>query len=277
MEFKKGTSWKYKLQISIDSAILKSKTYDEFLKLMETYNYEIKFGKHIAFRKKGQTRFTRAKTIGADYTESRIKGRISDKNKVHLFTKSNNTKERIINIKNNKKAQASKGYEIWARKYNMKLTAKTLNTLRKYEIKDFSELDILIRSKSEERQRLLSEIKLMEKEMETITKIVESINIINVNAKIYKVYQMNLDNENFYNSYKSSITKYEAANKYLQSINYKKNDIKELSIKFDEINNLKENLMSDYLLLNREINDLYELRKNISAFQNNINEHVYTI
>jgi len=43
---------------------------------MESLDYEIKFGKHIAFRHKDKQKFTRAKTIGEDYTEEKIKERI---------------------------------------------------------------------------------------------------------------------------------------------------------------------------------------------------------
>ena len=51
---------------------------------MEQYGYEIKFGKHIAFKQKNQQRFTRAKNIGANYTEEKIKERIRNKDKEKL-------------------------------------------------------------------------------------------------------------------------------------------------------------------------------------------------
>ena len=47
MEFKKVNSWKNKLQITIDKAIKKSKTYKDFIKTMEKFSYEIKFGKYL--------------------------------------------------------------------------------------------------------------------------------------------------------------------------------------------------------------------------------------
>ena len=46
IEFNKGKSWKHKLQISIDHAINKANSYENFLKLMEEYGYEIKLGKY---------------------------------------------------------------------------------------------------------------------------------------------------------------------------------------------------------------------------------------
>ena len=49
--------------------VKQSKDWDEFLKKMTELGYEIKYGKHIAFKPK----FTRSKTIGEDYTEERLK------------------------------------------------------------------------------------------------------------------------------------------------------------------------------------------------------------
>ncbi len=40
---------------------------------MTELGYEIKYGKHIAFKQKDKQRFTRIKMIGDDYTEERLK------------------------------------------------------------------------------------------------------------------------------------------------------------------------------------------------------------
>ena len=44
--------------------IKQSKDWDDFLKKMAELGYEIKYGRHIAFKPKDKPRFTRAKTIG---------------------------------------------------------------------------------------------------------------------------------------------------------------------------------------------------------------------
>ena len=109
-QFKKGTSWKSKLQFDIDRAIKQSKDWDDFLKKMTTFNYEIKYGKHIAFKHKDKERFTRAKTLGEDYTEDRLKERILDNANQRTYA----VKKRIgniIDIANNEKIQSSKSYE----------------------------------------------------------------------------------------------------------------------------------------------------------------------
>ncbi len=75
----KGKSYKSKLQFNIDRAIKNSLNYEHFLSTMKKYGYEIKEGKHIAFKEDNQKRFTRAKTIGENYTEERIRERIKDR------------------------------------------------------------------------------------------------------------------------------------------------------------------------------------------------------
>ena len=92
---------------------------------MVALDYEIKYGKYIAFKHKDKERFTRAKTIGEDYTEDRLKERILDNANQRTYT----VKKRIgniIDIANNEKVKSSKGYEYWATKHNLKTAADTI-------------------------------------------------------------------------------------------------------------------------------------------------------
>ena len=62
--------------MAIDTLIPQVKDFDELLRRLQEMGYEIKQGKYISFRAAGQERFTRAKTLGAAYTEEAIKERI---------------------------------------------------------------------------------------------------------------------------------------------------------------------------------------------------------
>ena len=107
---KRGTSWKSRLQFDIDRMIKQSKDWDDFLKKMADLSYEIKYGKHIAFKPKDKPRFTRSKTIGEDYTEERLKERIAEISSI----KTPAVKKRIgnvIDMNTNVKVKESKGYE----------------------------------------------------------------------------------------------------------------------------------------------------------------------
>ena len=56
-EDKKGSSYKSRLQFDIDRTIKHSINWQDFLSKMESNGYEIKIGKHIAFKSKNQQRF----------------------------------------------------------------------------------------------------------------------------------------------------------------------------------------------------------------------------
>jgi relaxase/mobilization nuclease family protein len=95
--------------------IQQSKDREEFLKKMAELGYELKYSKHIAFKPKDKQRFTSSKTIGKDYTEERLKGRITENQSI----KAPPAKKRIgniINMNTNAKVKESKGYEYWAKK-----------------------------------------------------------------------------------------------------------------------------------------------------------------
>lgn len=194
MEFKKGNSWKNKLQIAIDKAIEKSKTYDNFIKAMEDFGYEIKFGKYLSFRhkdKRDNGRFTRAKasTLGADYTKERIKERIENREKTTSksfnYEKSSGKKfDNIIDTKDNEKVKSSKGYEVWANKHNMRTMASTLNEMRKYGINSYDELDKKLQEMASQRQNILNNIKQIESSMKGIYSVIESKNILKKNKLV---------------------------------------------------------------------------------------------
>ena len=114
-EAKRGTSWKQKLKQTIDRCVITAKDYDEFLKLMQDAGYEIKTGKYISFRAEGQERFTRAKTIGDNYTEDRIKERIQGRNARRRQMQNGRKNISLISdIQNRIKQIDSKGFELVA-------------------------------------------------------------------------------------------------------------------------------------------------------------------
>ena len=75
--------------------------------------------------------FTRAKTIGEDYTEERLRDRITENQPI----KTPSVKKRIgnvINMYTNDKVKESKGYEYWATKHNLKTTAESVIFIREH-------------------------------------------------------------------------------------------------------------------------------------------------
>ncbi len=117
-------------------------SFEELLQRLQAAGYEIKPGKYISCRAPGQERFTRLKTLGADYTEEAIRERIEGKRT--KAAKAPREEQRgvslLIDIENSIKAAQSQGYEQWAKIHNLKQAAKTMNFLTEHKIEQYADL-----------------------------------------------------------------------------------------------------------------------------------------
>ncbi|EAD7872236.1 hypothetical protein AB757_15090 [Listeria monocytogenes] len=167
---KEGTSWKQSLQKAIDTAIHSTNSYEDFLTNLTLLGYEIKHGKHIAFRAKNQERFTRGKSLGEEYTEEKIKERIILKEQLPVkrrkkISPTNQPLSIMIELDKNKKAIENKGYEHWAKIHNLKQGAKTFSLLQEYGIHSLEEWEKTKTNHQEAMSSCTSEIKTIEKEL----------------------------------------------------------------------------------------------------------------
>ena len=181
-EDKKGSSYKSGLQFDIDRTIKRSINWQDFLSKMGSCGYEIKIGKHIAFREKEQEESIRAKIIGANYTEERIKDRILNKDR---------ELGNIIDIKSNDKAKLSKGYEYLATKHNLKTAASTLVEIRNKGFRSMEELECGISRLSIEKNELKREFDELLWEQKRIKEVVKHIQICISKREHYEGYRKN--------------------------------------------------------------------------------------
>ena len=75
---------KHLLMDTIDKNIAIAHSFDEFLGLMQESGYEVKIGKYISFRGRGEERFRRGDTIGEAYSEMGIRKRIKGIDVKHI-------------------------------------------------------------------------------------------------------------------------------------------------------------------------------------------------
>ncbi|WP_329887452.1 relaxase/mobilization nuclease domain-containing protein [Pseudoramibacter sp. HA2172] len=262
---KKGTSWKSRLQFDIDRMIKQSKDWDEFLKKMAELDYEIKHGKHIAFKPKDKPRFTRAKTIGEDYTEERLKERIAERE----FIKTPAVKKRIgnvIDINTNTKGKESKGYEYWATKHNLNTMAESVIFLREQGIKSVKKLDGYIQKAADERQSLQDKIKAIDKEMQELSATMERVHAVKKYRQYYKEYKTNPSDKSFFEEYKAQITLYENTLSELEKSYSKLPNSKDILAELDKLQEKKNILMQEYSSSKSTMDELYQIRKNYGIY-----------
>ncbi|HGA2412141.1 TPA: relaxase/mobilization nuclease domain-containing protein [Streptococcus agalactiae] len=262
---KRGSSWKSKLQFDIDRLIKQSKDWEEFLKKMAELGYEIKHGKHIAFKPKDKQKFTRAKTIGEDYTEERLRERITENQSI----KAPPVKKRIgnvINMNTNAKVKESKGYEYWATKHNLNTMAESVVFIREHGIKSVKQLDEYIRKSSEERQNLQDKIKEIDKDMQLLSNTMEQIHTVKKYRAYYKEYKANPSDKAFFEEHKAEIARYETDLAKLKKSYSKLPDSKDILAELDKLQEKKNTLMQEYSSTKSTMDELYQIRKNYGIY-----------
>ncbi|HEL0660255.1 TPA: relaxase/mobilization nuclease domain-containing protein [Streptococcus equi subsp. zooepidemicus] len=274
-EDKKGSSYKSGIQFDIDRVIRQSVNWQNFLDRMESSGYEIKFGKHIAFRKKGQQRFTRSKTIGDNYTEERIKDRILNKEKEF---------GNIIGIKNNEKAKSSKGYERWATKHNMTTAAGTIIAIRDKGFHSMTELESEIKRLSSRANQLRKEFRDKEFELKRIKEITKRLQIC-INKKAhYDGYRKNPNDKIYMMMNRKDVEAYREAYSeveiFIKQFPHLKKEILE-GIKrgdgksiFKKLNQHSKSLHDIQKELAKEHDKLQEKRSELDGFKANIDQYL---
>lgn len=260
-EHKKGTSWKSKMQFDIDRFILKANTFSEFLTYMKKEGYEIKQGnvKYMAFKAKDQKRFTRAKSIGEDYTEDRIKERISEMNeKTKAF--SDKKIEKIIDIDNSKKAKESKGYAFWAAKHNLKTIAENRILMKNMGIDSYSDLKEKINLKEKELNDIRSEIKDITAKIEILKEDMDNIYIVKNFQSIYNDFLLLKEDDLFKNEYKEEIEKYKEAKEFLIN-KYGKDKIPSPEIILKKLNERDDICKEKMKILEEESQSLFKMKE----------------
>ena len=174
-EDKKGRSYKSRLQFDMDRVIQKAINWEHFLKIMEQYGYEIKFGKYIAFKQNNQQRFTRAKTIGANYTEEKIKERIRNKDK-EIGELVDKTKY---------------GNQDWVVHTNMQVASKILLKIRDEGFNSMEALEKGIQKISFQKNELKREFDKLSWEQKRIKEVVKHIQICISKREHYEGYRKN--------------------------------------------------------------------------------------
>jgi hypothetical protein len=214
-EHRQGNSYKSKLQYAIDSAIRKGKDWDDFLRIIQEYGYEIKNGKHIAFKLIGQERFTRAKTIGDDYTEVRINERINERHSLkNIYAKKSfvnpSSKNKVIDISTHSLALQSEGFTRWLKLQNLKNMAKSWNDISD-NTADLESFYTKVNAIYDEFGEMQNQIKMIENEIQNVTDRIKNITTYKKYKGINDRYNKSNDKDAFFRFHEKEIILYEAA------------------------------------------------------------------
>lgn len=268
-EAKRGTSWKQKLKQTIDRLVITAKDYDDFLRLMQEAGYEIKTGKYISFRAEGQERFTRSKTIGENYTEERIKERITGRtprrNRRQTVPKGisliGDIQERISLID-------SKGYEYKAKLTILKEAARTLNYLTENNLLQYSELEKKVEDVHSSYDRTGKELKGVEARLREVQPLIKNISNYQRLKPVYDAFQKAKDKPGFKAKHEAELVIFEAARSTLLAMqdDEKLPSLKTLQAQQQRLLEEQQRLYDERAKLKKEVKQIETIKSNVDTF-----------
>ena len=268
-EAKRGTSWKQKLKQTIDRCVITAKDWDEFLKLMQEAGYEIKIGKYISFRAEGQERFTRAKTIGNNYTEDRIKERIQGRgNRKRQMQTSRRGISLISDIQERIQLIGSKGYEHKAKLTILKEAARTLNYLTENNLLQYADLEKKAEDIHSSYTRTGSELKNVEARLREVQPLIKNISNYQRLKPVYDAYMKAADKPAYRAKHEAELVIYEAAKSTLLAIqgDGKLPSLKSLQTEQQRLVDEQQRLYDERAKLKKEARLIDTMKANVDDF-----------
>lgn len=209
---KTGTSYKAKLKAAINKRIPISSNFENLICRLQNERYEIKRGKYMSCRDSGQERFTRMKTLGADYTEETVAARIAGRSRPSRQPKKDDKRiNLLIDIQNNIKAQESTGFAHWAKINNLKQAVRTMNFLTEHGISSYEELEEKAAVTASASDKLLVSVKSKETHIADLSLLMKHATVYRKLKPIYDSYRKSSDKEKFLRGHESDIILFEAS------------------------------------------------------------------
>lgn len=268
-EAKRGTSWKQKLKQTIDRIVITAKDYDDFLRLMQEAGYEIKTGKYISFRAKGQERFTRSKTIGENYTEERIKERIAGRTPRRSQRQTTPKGISLIgDIQERIRLIDSRGYEYKAKLTILKEAARTLNYLTENSLLQYADLEKKVEDVHSSYDRTGKELKGVEARLREVQPLIKNISNYQRLKPVYDAFQKTKDKPSFKAKHEAELVIFEAARSTLLAMqgDEKLPSLKTLQAEQQRLLEEQQRLYDERAKLKKEVKQIETIKSNVDTF-----------
>ena len=263
-----GASYKAKLRAAIDRLLPGCNDLEELLRRLQREGYEVKRGKYISCRAPEQERFTRLKTLGADYAEEALTARIAGHAGPSRQPKQRSGKiSLLIDIQNNIKAQQSAGYRHWATIENLKRIAETTNFLTEHGIGSYEELTERCEAAAASAARLKTELRETGARMDELNLKMKHVATYRRLKPVYDRYKASRDREKFLRGYESEIILFEAAARECRRLGAVPLPSEEkMQVEMDALAARKAAIKAEQQKVRQEEQDYAAVRRNVEEF-----------
>ena len=264
-------SHKEQLRQSIDRALAqKPASLEELLHLLEQEGFTVhRRGKTISVSAEGWGNNVRFDRLGDGYTLDDLLAVLSGQ-KVHTPRKLTAVQAAppkvnlLVDIQDKLKAGKGAGYALWAKVFNLKQMAQTLNYLSEHGLLDYTDLETKTAEATARYNALSDQIKAAEKRMAEIA--VLRTHIINYakTRETYVAYRKAGYSRKFYAEHEDEIRLHQAAKEAFNELNVKKlPTVKELQTEYAQLLADKKVAYAEYRHARAAMRELLTVKNNV--------------
>ena len=263
------TSQRDGLREAIDAALARQpKDFEELLTMLQRGGWEVKRGKRIGLKGKGQERFKRLDSLGEDYSEAALRAIIAGEKEHHPREKKTVQPMRQVNllVDIQAKLQAGKGagYERWAKVFNLKQMAQTLNYLSENNLMNIEDLTAKTDAAIARVHELQVTIRETEKRMAELHALKGHIINYVKTREVYAAYRMAGYSKKFVAEHEQEIKLHQAAKEAFSALGTQKiPKVKEIQAEYDELKEKKKQAYAAYHQAQDEMRQLLTVRANV--------------
>ena len=246
-------------------------SFEGLLAVLQQKGWEIKCGKQMSFRGPGEKRFKRLDTLGEAYTEETLRAVLAGE-RVHVPGQQKKTRRApqtmqvslLVDVQAKLQAGKGGGYANWAKKFNLKQMAQTLNWLSDHGIQDFEELSTKVDAASAERRELLKQARAAEKRLNELFALRKQVVAYARTRKVFEAYRQAGYSKKFAAEHREELETYREAKRAFQKIGQAKIPSgRELQVTFEQTLVEKRDAYAAYWAKQQEWREMMVVKGNV--------------
>ena len=259
------------LRVAIDNALSQSPTdFEAFLKLLQESGCEVsKRGKSYRLKLPGWEKAARMDSLGEGYGLDDLQAVLSGK-KAHTPRKKTVTKAEppkvnlLVDIQAKLQAGKGAGYARWAKVFNLKQMAQTMNYLSENNLLEYAILEEKAAAATAHHNELSAQIKAAEKRMAEIAVLRTHIVNYAKTREVYVAYRKAGYSKKFREEHEEEILLHQAAKNAFDEMGVKKlPKVKELQTEYAKLLEEKKKTYAEYRRSREEMRELLTAKANV--------------
>ena len=258
-----------RLRLVIDELLQKKPDgFEALMRLLQEAGWEVKRGKQVSVRPPDAQRFLRLDTLGDAYSEKALREVLSG-NRVHVPFKTRRVKNgrigMLIDIQAKMLEGKGKGYENWAKKFNLKQLASSMAYLSSHNIRSYDELSGRVDEAVKKNDALLARVQAAESRLKEIGELKKAITNYLKTKDVYAEWKKSGYSKSFYAEHEEQIIVHKASKKAFDSIQGKLPTIKALSAEYSDVLSEKQRAYAEYRESRDHMRELLTVKANIDT------------